>query len=179
MEKQKTKTPMKKKVILTLSAILLVVVTFTAAYFLFYKANKPTDPNGIEFEDNATMGIMPGVDLDQRLKELQDELDKGMIAFSVNTNPVFASGTSEGNLMLENPGNNAKLLVARVVINNTNETVYTSKYIKPGSYIENIKLDKVLDAGTYDATVYFQAYTEDDAEYIGETGASITILVQN
>lgn len=179
MENQKTKTPMKKKVILGISAVLLVAITFTAAYFLFYKANAPTDPNGIEFEDNARMGIMPGVDMDQRLKELQDQLDKGMIAFSVNTNPVFASGTSEGNLMLENPGNNAKLLVARVVVNDTNETIYTSKYIKPGSYIENIKLDKVLDAGTYDATVYFQAFTEDDATFIGETGASIKIYVEN
>ena len=74
--------------------------------------------NSLELENNATVGIMPGIDREQRLKELQNELDKGLIAFSINTSPLFDPKTQEGNLMLENPKNNAKLLVAQVVLKN-------------------------------------------------------------
>ena len=113
----------------------------------------------MEFDDNATAGIMPGVDVDERRKELQNLLDRSMIAFSINTSPVFLNGTSEGTLL--------------------NEEVYASKYLKPGTYIENVKLDKVLKKGTYDATAYFSAYDEETTEYIGKTGAQITLTVQN
>jgi len=42
-----------------------------------------------------------------------------------------------------------------------------------------VALDKVLEKGTYNATAYFLAYDETDGEYIGQTGAQITITVQN
>ena len=100
--------------------------------------------NSLELENNATVGIMPGIDREQRLKELQNELDKGLIAFSINTSPLFDPKTQEGNLMLENPKNNAKLLVAQVVLNEGQKTLYTSKAIQPGSYLERIRLEQPL-----------------------------------
>ena len=106
-------------------------------------------------------------------------LDNSMIAFSINTSPVFLNGTSEGNLLIENPGNNAKLLRISILINDTDEEIYSSNYLKPGTYIEAAKLNKVLEKGTYDATAYFSAYEEETGEYIGQTGAQIEITVQN
>ena len=82
-------------------------------------------------------------------------------------------------LLIENPGNNAKLLKVSIIIDKTEEEIYASKYLKPGTYIENVKLDKVLEKGTYDATAYFLAYDEETTEYIGQTGAQITLTVQN
>lgn len=78
-------------------------------------------------DDNATMGVLPGIDMEQRQAKLQQQLDEGMIAFSINTNPVFATGGSEGNLMLENPANNAKLLMAEIYIDSTQEMIYQRK----------------------------------------------------
>ena len=155
--------------------LLLVAATVVICYFLFRKQQEP-DPL---YDNNATIGILPGIDIDERRKELQDMLDRSVIAFSINTSPVFLNGTSEGNLLIENPGNNAKLLQVRILIDDTEEEVYASKYIKPGSYIEKVKLDKVLEKGTYPATAYFSAYDENTTEYIGQTGAQITISVQN
>ena len=106
-------------------------------------------------------------------------VDRNMIAFSVNTSPVFLNGTSKGNLLIENPGNNGKLLKASITIDETKEEVYSTKYLKPGTYIESAKLDKVLKEGTYNATVHISAYDEYTAEYIGQTGAQIVITVQN
>lgn len=133
--------------------------------------------NSLELDDNATIGIMPGIDIAQRQAELQEQLDEAMIAFSINTNPVFESGSSEGSLMLENPANNAKLIVVEIYIDETEELVYKSKAIPAGSYIEKARLDKVLEPGEYAATAYFNAYREDDQSYIGRSGAAINISV--
>ena len=165
----------KKRTLIVVGAALLIAVTISVCYFIFTKESK-TD---LVYDDNATTGIMPGTDIEQRKKELQEMLDRSMIAFSINTSPVFIDGTSEGNLLIENPGNNAKLLKISIQINDTEEEVYTSNFLKPGTYIESAKLDKVLEKGTYDATAYFSAYEEDTGEYIGRTGAQIAITVQN
>lgn len=166
----------KKRIFTIIGVLLLIALTVVVCYFLFYK--KP-DPDDLLFDDNATTGVMPGVDIDERRKELQDMLDKSLIAFSINTSPVFLNGTTEGNLLIENPGNNAKLLQVSIQMKDTEEEIYASKYLKPGTYIENAKLQKVLEKGTYEAIAYFSAYDEETHEYIGRTGAQISITVQN
>lgn len=165
----------KKQLLSAAGGTLLVALTVLICYFVFTK-NEDLD---LKYDDNATVGIMPGIDLDARRKELQDALDRSMIAYSINTSPVFLNGTSKGNLLIENPGNNAKLLRVSIKIDSTQEEIYSSEYLKPGTYIESVALDKVLEKGTYDATAYFLAYDETDGKYIGETGAQITITVQN
>jgi len=165
----------KKRILIIIGILLLLLLTVGICYFIFTK-NSKTD---LEYEDNATTGILPGIDIDKRREELQELLDRSMIAFSINTSPVFLDGTSEGNLMLENPGNNAKLLKVSIVVDETNEEIYSSKYIKPGTYLESVKLDKVLEKGSYNVTAYFSAYDEETGEFIGQTGAQIVITVQN
>ena len=133
--------------------------------------------NTLELDDNATMGPLPGIDMEQRQKELQQQLDETMVAFSINSSPVFASGRAEGNLMLENPETNAKLLVVEIHLDITDEINYQTKALPVGSYIETARLDKVLDPGTYPATAYFKAYRESDQTFVGQAGAAITISV--
>lgn len=164
----------KKRTLSIIGIFLLIAATVLICYFLFAKK----DPD-LLYDDNATSGIMPGIDIDDRRKELQDMLDRSVIAFSINTSPVFLNGTSEGNLLIENPGNNAKLIQVSILMDDTKEEIYASKLLKPGTYIESVKLDKVLEKGTYDATAYFSAYDEESGEYIGQTGAQIAITVQN
>lgn len=166
----------KKKVLLAAALCLLLLLVLGGWYFLRDRG-VDSSANGLELADNATIGILPGVDVAQRQAELQQQLDEGMIAFSINTNPVFETGGSEGNLMLENPANNAKLLVVEIYLDDTQEMIYQSKAIPVGSYIENAQLDKVLEPGEYAATAYFKAYRESDYSYIGQAGAAINITV--
>lgn len=165
----------KKRVLISAGIILLIALTVLICYFIFSRKDSPN----LLYDDNATVGVLPGIDVDERRKQLQEVLDRSMIAFSINTSPVFLNGTAKGNLLIENPGNNAKLLKVSIKIDGTQEEVYASNYLKPGTYIESVALDKVLEKGTYDATAYFSAYDETDGEYIGQTGAQITITVQN
>ncbi len=150
----------KKRVLTVTGIFILIAATVLVCYILF----RPKDDPGILYDNNASTGILPGIDIDERRKQLQEMLDRSMIAFSINTSPVFLNG---------------KLLQVRIVINDTGEEIYASKYIKPGTYIESAKLDKVLEKGTYDATAYFSAFEEESAAYIGQTGAQIAITVQN
>ena len=154
----------------------IAMACLLSAAGVFLALRTPGD-DSLELADNATMGILPGIDIAQRQAELQQQLDESMISFSVNTSPVFETGGSEGNLMLENPANNAKLLVVEIYSNDTEELIYQSKALPAGSYIENARLDKVLEPGSYPATAYFKAYRETDHSYIGQVGADITISV--
>ncbi len=157
------------------------VCSALALAFFLYNYLKPAAVEtvaGLEFE-NATLGILPGIDLDARQKELQEILDKSMIAFSINTNPTFADGEALGNLMIENPENNAKLLVVEVYLDLTKELVYKSKAIKPGYFIEEVKLDTKLSEGTYPATAFFKGYTEDTQEFIGQAGMEILLHIMS
>ena len=153
----------KKRILIIAGIVLLIALTVLICYLLFTKKEE----NNLLYDDNATVGIMPGVDIDARRQELQNMLDKSMIAFSINTSPVFLNG------------NNAKLLQVSIRINETDEEIYASKYLKPGTYIESAKLDKVLEKGSYNATAYFSAFDEETTEFIGQVGAQLTITVQN
>lgn len=172
MEATTKKAKRKKKFLLIFGVCLLL-----AAGAIFFALRSQSQKNNLEMDDNALMGDLPGVDMEQRRAELQKQLDESMIAFSINTNPVFASGRSEGNLMLENPTHNAKLVVVEIYLDETNELIYRSKALPVGSYIENVTLDKVLEPGQYAATAYFNAYRESDQSFVGQAGAAINITV--
>lgn len=168
-----TKKPRGKKKFLLICGVCLLL----AAGAIFFALRSQSQKNALEIDDNALMGDLPGVDMEQRQAELQKQLDESMIAFSINTNPVFASGRSEGNLMLENPTHNAKLVVVEIYLDETNELIYRSKALPVGSYIENVALDKVLEPGEYAATAYFNAYRESDQSFVGQAGAAIKITI--
>ena len=167
----------RKKQLLLMGVICLLLLAAGAWWFLSSRDADTTADDPLALDDNATMGALPGIDVAERQAQLQELLDESMIAFSINTNPVFATGASEGNLMLENPANNAKLVVVEIYIDETGELVYQSRALPVGSYIENVRLDKVLEPGQYAATAYFKGYREDDHSFIGQAGAAITITV--
>ena len=168
-------TKKKRMVLIALACLLLLAVG--GGIFLMTREEDAAMDDSLQLDDNATMGVLPGIDMKERQAQLQEQLDEGMIAFSINTSPVFATGGSEGNLMLENPANNAKLLVVEIYIDATQEMVYQSKAIPTGAYIENARLAKVLEPGEYPATAYFKAYREEDHSFIGQAGAAIKITV--
>lgn len=168
-------TKKKRMVLIALACLLLLAVG--GGIFLMTREEDAAMDDSLQLDDNATMGVLPGIDMKERQAQLQEQLDEGMIAFSINTSPVFATGGSEGNLMLENPEHNAKLLVAEIYLDDTQELIYQSKAIPAGTYIENAMLDKVLEPGEYQATAYFKAYREDDRSFIGQAGAAIKITV--
>ena len=62
----------KKRTLTVILVLLLLLLTIGICYFLFTRK----DTKDLEYDDNATTGIMPGVDVDERRKELQNLLDR-------------------------------------------------------------------------------------------------------
>lgn len=159
----------RKKVLIASGCAVLAAAGIGAAIFFFQQQG------GLEMEANATIGSMPGIDEATRRKQLQEMLDESKIAFSINTNPLYDVKTGQMNLLLENPSNNAKLLTAEIRLAGEEDAIYQSKAMRPGSYLENVTLEKPLAPGTYGATVYLKAYHEETQALIGQTGAEIII----
>lgn len=54
---------------------------------------------------------------------------------------------------LMNPEGNPCYFTFEIVLNDTDETIYTSKMVEPGKAITEVTLDKALAAGEYPATI--------------------------
>lgn len=150
----------------------LLLLLLTAGALFWYVDREP------KMEPNAVVGMMPGKTQEQIEEELNRQVGEKMIAFSINSAPVFASGAAEGDILFENPGSNNKLTKLEIYRDGTEELVYSTGLLQPGSYVPQDKLDKQLAPGSYACTAYIYAYKQESEEYIGKVAAGITITVQ-
>lgn len=61
-----------------------------------------------------------------------------------------------------NPEQNGCYFVISVIIDKTDETIYESKYLKPGQHLYEIELLRALEAGKYQATLHYSTYSMTD-----------------
>lgn len=160
-----------KTKIVALTAIAAVI---GVAVYYFVTQNNTVATNGFEYENNATVGLMPGVDRDSLLAEMQKSVDESAIAFSINSNPVLEN--SHINILFENPVGNNKDIVLEIFENDTQNSLFKSKAIREGSYLETAKLNTSLAKGEHSVTVYITAYHVETHEMIGQAAAEITII---
>ena len=160
-----------KKLTSLLLLILLFLITIIG-YFIY----KNKDKDSFQYEDNAIFGLMPGVDRDALLAEMQANVDKSAIAFSINSRPVFLN--SYINIMFENPDGNDKDLIIRIFDDATGELLYESKAIREGSYIDRIKINKSYSKGEHILSAYLTAYDVTTHELIGEAAAELILTAE-
>ena len=174
----------KNKTYKTAGLVILVLLVIALALLLFRScgADTPTvdDPvnSGLVYDSGAVVGGWDEADTDAIIAGLNEKVEQGMINISMNTSPVFADGTSEGNLMIVNEGINNYPQIVEITRNDTGELIYKSGGIPVGSKIENAKLDVDLPAGTYECTAMFHSVDPDTGASLGCAGAIITITVQ-
>ncbi|MBQ9168396.1 MAG: hypothetical protein IJX67_08335 [Oscillospiraceae bacterium] len=174
----------KNKTYKTAGLVILVLLVIAIALLLFRSCGTDTpavdDPvtGGLVYDDGAVVGGWDEADTDAIIAGLNEKVEEGMINISMNTSPVFADGTSEGNLMIVNEGINNYPQVVEITRNDTGELIYKSGGIPVGSKIENAKLAVDLPAGTYECTAMFHSVDPDTGASLGCAGAIITITVQ-
>ncbi|MEG2686907.1 MAG: hypothetical protein RR954_07295 [Christensenellaceae bacterium] len=113
----------------------------------------------------------------QEIEEyLQETVDKSKFLFNINARPTFENGTAEGDLLIQNPIENAYGMKVTITLDDTGETVYQTDGILPGQYILMDKLDKPLLKGEYAATAVLTAYDGD--KEIGQSAAGLVISVK-
>ena len=159
--------------------LVLVVIAAGAAGGWFHWKSQQDEVSDYWFDKAAKDGMIEG----RTEKEIQELLNtvvqEGMFNVSVNPNPAFADGKSEGNLCIENI--KANHYYARVVLtlDESGEEVFESKGLKPGQYIENVKLSKNLKKGTYPATAQFIITDPETYKDIGKVNTQVTLTILN
>lgn len=171
----------RKKTLVLIIIVLAAAVVGLVAYIVWYQpqAQELQEKQELQAEKNAQMGIIPGMSDDEIQQRLNEKVAEGMLNVAVNPNPVFQNGKSEGNLRIENIPGNQYAVTVTVTLDGTGEVVYESGLIDPGYFVENVTLDKNLDAGQYPALALFTAYDLKTKEKVGTAGIRINITVQS
>ena len=92
---------------------------------------------------------------------------------------TIPSDTTDVSVELVNPDENKVYFEISFYLPDTDETIYTSKLIKPGQHIYEITLDHAMEAGEYPLTVRYATYSADE-QLIPKNGAEVncTLIVQ-
>lgn len=155
--------------------ILLIVIIGLLVFLLLRKDGKAPEETGGYVMDEENY---------QQIQEsMADEVSEGYFETYMNTTWTFADGMSATqDAVLGNSPNNTKPIRCEVILDDTGEVVYKTGVLPVGAVLEPFKLDKDLDAGTYEAVcqIYLLKEQEDGTyEDFSSAGFRVTIMVEN
>lgn len=159
--------------------VLLAACLCVIGYLVWQNSRQPQETGGLKYEENQLEGQLQGKTKEEMQEELDRRVAENMFNISINTEPIFENGKSEGNLRIENSQANHYLMVVKIVLKDGEEQVYESGAIKPGNCLETAKLDVPLEKGEYPAVAYFEAYNPDTQGLVGRAAAELTLKIQN
>lgn len=164
---EETKKVKQKKRLIIIAFIVLLVALVVCILLLL---RKPEDKER-RFVDRENA--------DEIMEEMADKVAEGMFECKMTTAWAFEDGNSESaNAYVANVESNRYTICFDVYEKKTNELLYSSPFIPVGSEISNIKLDKKLAAGEYEAVVMY-TLVDDDENEVSSAGFNITISVNN
>lgn len=130
------------------------------------------------FDPNARSGQAPYKTPEEIQAELDRVVEEGMFNISIASVIEFEDGQSQGVAYIENVPGNRYLMQVSITLDDTGETVYESKALKPDSFIESIGLSQDLEPGSYPATATFAALDQESHEEVGKAAAKVTLVVR-
>ena len=179
-EKNRDKDTVWLSLLLIIAIVIIILLICRGCARFASKGILPTEDQPVlVYDDSAKEGGWEEADLETIVQGLNEKVEAGMINISMNTTPVFASGTAEGNLMIVNESINNYPQIVEIVRNDTGDTIYKSGGIPVGSKVERAKLSVNLPAGTYECTAYFHNVDPETGADLGAAGAIIQIIVQS
>ena len=170
MKEKKTSVIFRILVILTMLIIVLLLV--------WYLLLKPKEDDPMAADIRARLGQLDGKSENEIAMELNRVVEEGMFHIAVNAIPVFADGTSEGTLEIENVPNNHYDMRVEIYLKDGTQ-VYQSGLISPNYHIQRDRLTKVLPKGDYPALVCFYAYDRETKIEMGSMSAEIVLRILN
>jgi cytoskeletal protein RodZ len=161
--------------------LLLLLVILVLAFLLIRQLLTPKETAAPSYEREvaAKLGQLDGKSEAEIQAELNRVIEEGMFHISINTTPVFADGSAEGNLEIENVPGNRYLMRVEIKLDDTGETVYSTKFMEPNTHIQRAALDTRLEKGEYPATATFYAYDQDTLAEMGSVSGALTLIIRN
>lgn len=168
----------KRKIwIIPIVIIILVLLIFGGCELAKF-LEKP-QATGFLFDEMAQDGFLDGKTKAEIDAMMNQAVAEGQFNVSINPQPVFTTGASEGTINIENIIANRYYMRVEITLQEDGSMLYKSKGIKQGQFIEKIKLDKVLPKGKHYAIATFYAINPNNLEDVGSTSVTMEITVEN
>lgn len=153
-DKTKEGTQNKKVIVVSAVAVMIIIVLIGIIVFMMRKDDKTEDKRPVVVtEDN----------MDEILEK--DEPDAEVpLSYQVTMNSTweFENGKAASeDAYVANSENNETAVYFDVIRNDTQEVIYQSPVIPRGEHLDNIVLDKDLDAGDYECTMTYHLIDDD------------------
>ena len=173
-------TIQKKHIIIAVIIIILLLVggiTLGANRDKWFGDKQP-DTTVSETED----GSKPSIELDENAGEYTGEKPKDQggeeVGIKIPGYPsiTIAKDTEDVQMALMNPEGNPCYFKFELVLKDSGETIFESKYVKPGDCIYDVHLNKPLAEGEYPATIKISTIALDQETPLN--GANVeTVLI--
>lgn len=151
--------------------LVIVIVVCAAIWYMSSKKDSGSDKKRdvVVTKDN----------IDDIIKD-QEKTDKSAASYVVtmqSTSWNFKNGTSTSDdSYVENSTLNSHDVYFDIVRSDTGETIYSSPVIPVGSHLSDFKLDKDLDAGSYDCVMTYYL-VDSEQKVLSHVNLSLTINV--
>lgn len=156
----------KKRIIIIICILLLII----AAIVIFLIMRRPKR-------------VMNEENYKKISEEMDAQVQEGYFETYMNTEWTFPDGASEStNAILGNSPNNKKPIRCEILLEETEEVIFSTGVLPVGAELPPFKLDVDLDAGTYDAVCMVYLLDEEkDGSYTdySNAGFNVTITVEN
>ncbi|MGL4607657.1 MAG: hypothetical protein ACRCU3_09360 [Eubacteriaceae bacterium] len=111
------------------------------------------------------------------MESLQEKVDKEEFHFQISPHPIFQSGETDGELMIVNPSDNGYKMLVEIVLDETQQKVYSSTILKPGERIKEDRLNMALEKGEYLGTATFNILDQETEAILGKVQSQLIITV--
>lgn len=123
-------------------------------------------------------GFVDESNMDDIMSDLSEKVDEGMFECKMTTTWTFEDASSASpNSYVANVESNRNAIYFDVYEEGTDELLYSSPILPVGSEIRDIKLDKELPVGDYDAVVMY-TLVDEDYEEVSTAGFRIKITIK-
>ena len=151
--------------------IFLIAVVGVIFWFLSKKEVDTESVNVVITPDNV----------EEVIENIPEEQKTPVGSYEVNMNNkwTFTDGTSASeDAYVGNSENNRNTVYFTISPENSDEILYTSPYIPVGSHVDNIVLEKDLDAGIYNTVLRFHLL-DDAYNELSTVAVGLTITIEN
>lgn len=177
-----------KAIIIIIILLLIIVIGLVAviAFLLGRKGSDTPENDAASSEPTRQVQESSRIVLDQEsaqdaVDQMRQEVAEGMFECQMSMTWNFPDGKSESpDAYVANSGMNTHPFYFDVYFDDTGEVIYSSPVIPVGSTISNIKLDKELPAGKYEAICLYNLLSDEETQQVTSSAEFvIQINVQN
>jgi type II secretory pathway pseudopilin PulG len=168
-------------VVIVLLVIILLVLVGVVAFLLGRDKGRSEESENRRQVQSSVRTIQDENDAANVVQQMKEEVAEGYFECKMSMAWTFPDGESESpDAYIANSENNSHPIIFDIYLTDTEELLYSSPVLPVGSDIKNLKLDKALPAGTYNATVMYSLIEDETSQkVISSAGFIVTITVLN